>query len=161
MSNHKPSKELTLVFLRRGSELLLAMKKRGFGEGRWNGVGGKLEAGETVEQALVRETQEEINVTLESYHKVAYIEFDEMYKGIATTMNVHVYIADKWLGEPSESEEMRPQWFSVDTLPYADMWPDDEYWLPLVLAGKKVRAQFTLDDSDTIVSHEVTTMEEL
>jgi 8-oxo-dGTP pyrophosphatase MutT (NUDIX family) len=37
------------------------MKKRGFGEGRWNGVGGKVEPGESIEAALIREAKEEVN----------------------------------------------------------------------------------------------------
>ena len=40
-------KLVTLLFLRRDGQILLAMKKRGFGEGKWNGVGGKVEPGET------------------------------------------------------------------------------------------------------------------
>ena len=44
-------------------QLLLGRKKRGFGEGKWNGFGGKLEPGETVEEAAVRELQEESGVT--------------------------------------------------------------------------------------------------
>ena len=55
-----PDSRRTVVFLIRENQVLLAMKKRGFGEGKWNGVGGKLDPGETVEQALVRECQEEI-----------------------------------------------------------------------------------------------------
>lgn len=53
----------TLLFLIKDDHVLLAMKKRGFGAGNWNGVGGKIEAGESIEQALVRECQEEIGVT--------------------------------------------------------------------------------------------------
>lgn len=37
--------ECTLLFLKKNRQLLLAMKKRGFGAGKWNGVGGKLEPG--------------------------------------------------------------------------------------------------------------------
>ena len=48
-------KVLTLVFLRREGEVLLGMKKRGFGEGKWNGFGGKVEAGETIVEAAARE----------------------------------------------------------------------------------------------------------
>ena len=57
-------KERTLLFLYKPKEkrILLAMKKRGFGEWKWNGVGGKLEGNETVQEAAVREAQEEISV---------------------------------------------------------------------------------------------------
>lgn len=162
MSNSERMKQLTLVFLLREGEVLLAMKKRGFGAGRWNGVGGKLEPGETIEQALVRETREEIGVQLLAYDKVAQISFDELYNGERTSMNVTVYTSDDWDGEPTESDEMRPQWYRKDEVPYDDMWPDDIYWLPIVIAGdSKVQASFTLDEHDAIVSYDVQKVAEL
>lgn len=157
----KPMKTLTLLFLRKDGQVLLAMKKRGFGEGRWNGVGGKLEEGESIEVAMVRETQEEIGVTPTVYEKVADIRFDEFFKGVATLMHVHVFTASEWKGEPSESDEMKPQWFAIDSVPYDDMWPDDPYWLPSVLDGKKVSASFRLDESDNIIEHDVQTVDVL
>ena len=48
------NKVLTLVFIRRQGEILLGYKKRGFGAGKWNGFGGKVEAGETIEEAAER-----------------------------------------------------------------------------------------------------------
>lgn len=149
-------KVLSLLFLRRGNSVLLAMKKRGFGVGRWNGVGGKIEEGESVEQAMIREAQEEIGVTPVTYKKVGELFFNEFFKGEPTLMRVHVYTATQWHGTPVESEEMKPQWFSTETIPYPDMWPDDPYWLPSVLDGKEVTAHFTLDESDAIISHAVT-----
>lgn len=154
-------KTLTLLFLRRDDQILLAMKKQGFGAGRWNGVGGKVEEGETIEQALVRESQEEITVTPLDYEKQADIRFDEYLKGERTLMHVHVFVATEWAGEPTESNEMAPQWFSVDDIPYDTMWPDDPYWLPLVLQGKKVSADFQLDEKDDIISHTIKTVEKL
>lgn len=151
----KPEKTLTLLFLRKGNHILLAMKKRGFGEGRWNGVGGKLEEGESIEAAMRREAQEEISVTPTQYEQVAELHFDEYFKGVPAIMNVHVFIASAWDGEPAESEEMRPEWFAVDQIPYDDMWPDDPYWLPQVLAGHKITADLVLDEHDVIISHTV------
>lgn len=52
-------------------------------------------------------------------------------------MKVHVYETWDFTGEPQESEEMRPRWFSEDCIPLSEMWPDDQYWLPLLLEGKK------------------------
>ena len=47
-------KVLTLAFIRDGDRLLLGMKKRGFGAGKWNGFGGKVDPGETILQGAVR-----------------------------------------------------------------------------------------------------------
>ena len=72
--------ETTLCLLRRNEEILLAMKKRGFGEGKYNGVGGKIEGTETPEATMLRETKEEIGVTPIQYEKVGVVSFDEFYK---------------------------------------------------------------------------------
>ena len=60
----KKRKVLTLVLLREDNRVLLGMKKRGFGVGKWNGFGGKLEPGETVLEAAAREVKEECGFTV-------------------------------------------------------------------------------------------------
>lgn len=155
-------KVTTLLFLRRGDELLLAMKKRGFGAGRWNGVGGKLDPGESIEQALVRECQEEIGVTPLSYHKIAEHDFVMDSTGDNPWhIHVHTYLCDSWDGEPGETEEMAPQWFKLGDIPYADMWSDDRYWLPLVLEGKLLKTTFAFDENEQMLNHAITEVAEL
>lgn len=145
----------TLVFLLKGDNILLAMKKRGFGIGRFNGVGGKVEPGESIEQAIIRETQEEIGVDILEFEKKADIVFDEYFKGNPEIVHVHVFVATKWSGKPIESDEMAPKWFKTNNLPYDQMWQDDPFWVPEVINGKKVLAKFKLDESDKIVSKNV------
>jgi len=55
-----PNKVMTLVLVTNGnySRILLGMKKRGLGIGKWNGFGGKLEPGESIEAAAARELHE-------------------------------------------------------------------------------------------------------
>jgi 8-oxo-dGTP diphosphatase/2-hydroxy-dATP diphosphatase len=154
-------KIFTLLLLRKGNQILLAMKKRGLGEGRWNGIGGKVEADETIEAALIRESQEEVDITPTIFEKVADIYSDEFFKGDPSFTLFHVYIGTGWNGEPKETEEMAPKWFDLKDIPYNDMWPDDSYWLPPVLEGKKVIATFKLDESDAIVSHSIKEVAEL
>ncbi len=145
----------TLLFLQKEDAVLLAMKKRGFGAGRWNGVGGKLEEGETLEQATVRECQEEFGVTPLTFHKVGELDFYGGTTEEAWHMFVHAYICTKWEGDPVETEEMAPKWYKVEEIPYTDMWEDDLHWLPKVLGGKCVRATFTFDENDKITESTV------
>jgi hypothetical protein len=51
---------------------------------------------------------------------------------------------------------MAPSWFRVHEIPYDEMWDDDRYWLPYVLAGKRVRATFTYKaDNETVEDFEI------
>lgn len=135
-------RHVTLLFLRRDGEIMLAMKKRGFGVGKWNGAGGKVEPGETHEQAAVRECQEEIGVTPQDLQKIGELHFYDLPD---VDHYCHIYTATEWDGDPHETEEMRPQWFKLADIPYDQMWPDDELWMPLLLAGKRFKGRVVME----------------
>lgn len=150
-------KNSTLLFLVKKvdgkiTEVCLAMKKRGFGIGRWNGVGGKVDAGESLEEATIREAKEEIGVDAKDLQKVGEIAFSFKFKPDYNQL-VHIYITESWEGEPVESEEMAPAWYSVDKIPYDIMWPDDIFWIPKVLGGEKIKAEFTFGENDPNSAH--------
>jgi mutator protein MutT len=139
---------VTLCFLIKDDKILLAVKKRslsGFNVaiGKWNGVGGKVDEGETIEAAAVREIGEEIGVKTAEKHleKVGNIEFYFKDKP-EWNQEVHIFLVRNWDGEPKESEEMMPKWYSHNEVPFESMWQDDKYWLPSVLAGKKIEGKF-------------------
>ncbi len=143
-------------------ELLLAMKKRSFGVGKWNGVGGKVdkEKDKSILDAAIRETKEEIGVDLVNPEKVAVMRFRFPYKE-EWDQDVHVFLAERWKGNPEESEEMAPKWFKVSEIPYDKMWDDDRYWLPHILAGKNLEADFAFKEGEIIAGHQINIIDKI
>ena len=99
-------KETTLLIIKKEDKILLARKKRGFGLGKWNGIGGKIENKETPSEAMIRETEEEIFTTPIEYKKIGIMHFIEYDKEEKIHVNMHLYIATKTKGLPKESEEI-------------------------------------------------------
>lgn len=139
---------MTLCLIQTGDKILLGMKKRGFGEGRWNGFGGKVKDNENIEEAAKREFEEEANVKLLDMKKRAILEFH--YEDTNEIMETHLFTAEKYEGEILETEEMRPDWFSLVEIPFDKMWPDDTHWMPLLLSGKNFRGTFYFKDKNII-----------
>jgi flavodoxin/ADP-ribose pyrophosphatase YjhB (NUDIX family) len=151
-SSLKP-KVLTLCLTREESMVLLGMKKRGFGEGRWNGFGGKLEKGESIIDAAVREMREESGLRVEELEEKGVINFHFLDNG--KILEVHVFDVLKYSGEAIETEEMSPKWFNLDEIPFESMWADDIYWMPLFFRGDKFKGKFVFENNDKLLSHEV------
>lgn len=133
-------------------EILLAAKKRslsGFDVaiGKWNGVGGKIDGGESIRSAAVRELKEEVGVVVmeDELEEVGNIKFNFKNKPDWDQW-MHIFVARNWGGEPSESEEMAPRWYKHSEIPFESMWADDKHWLPLVLAGKKIEGEFHFNE---------------
>ncbi len=145
----------TLLFLLQDSQILLAMKKRSYGAGKWNGAGGKADPGESPRQAAIRECQEEIGVTPLQPKLVGNLQFYER-DDPSFCHNCYIFSATKWQGEPVETEEMRPKWFAFADIPYKQMWPDDNLWIPHMLQGKLFKGSVTTDGNNKLISHDIT-----
>lgn len=151
---------LTLCLVCRENQVLLGMKKRGFGMGRWNGFGGKVNEGETIEDATKRELLEESGLTVSNMEKIGVVDFS--WKGKeGKILEVNIFKATDFSGEPTETEEMKPSWFEVDAIPYDAMWPDDKYWIPLFLQNKKFTGKFIFSDNDVVLEYELKEVNEL
>lgn len=136
-------KILTLCIVRETTRILLGMKKRGFGVGQWNGFGGKLEVGETIEEAARRELKEEAGLEVLSMSKKGILDFE--FKDAPRFLEMHIFEVTEFVGKPIETEEMKPQWFNVTELPFTKMWPSDIHWYPYLLANKKFKGKFIFD----------------
>ena len=155
-------RQATLCLLIKGDKILLAMKKKGFGVGRWNGTGGKFdsEKDESILDAAIRETKEEIGVEVKNPEKFGLFHFTFPHKP-EWDQDVHLFLAKEWLGEPKESDEMAPKWFSFSEIPFDRMWPDDIYWLPHVLQGKKLGASFVFSEGNKIKNYKIDIVEKI
>ncbi|OGG55116.1 hypothetical protein A3D62_00705 [Candidatus Kaiserbacteria bacterium RIFCSPHIGHO2_02_FULL_49_11] len=132
-------KRATVCFPLTSSKILLGKKKERFGIGKWNGFGGKIQEGETPEEAAVRELREESGLVAQTadLEKVAILKF---YFNDEPKFLMHSYVVRVWHGKPQESDEMMPQWHSLSDIPYNKMWKADSIWIGKVLNGEKVAA---------------------
>src|SRR5690348_12630872 len=148
-SNWLPRDLATLCFIRQGDRTLMIRKKRGFGAGKINGVGGKLEPGETELAAIRREAVEELGIALIDPEPCAvlHFQFQDGY-GLRCT----VYLATRFEGEPRSTPEADPLWFEVSNLPFDETWEDDRLWLTPLLNGRRFRGYF-LFDGERLLSH--------
>ncbi|HUD02587.1 MAG TPA: 8-oxo-dGTP diphosphatase [Candidatus Paceibacterota bacterium] len=144
----------TLLFAldKKAGKILLAMKKVRFGAGKYNGMGGHIEEDETPIAAAVRETFEEANIVVQQEDAVAMGQIHFSFEDKPDWERlVHVFVAEKWEGEPKESGEMAPEWFALNNIPFDRMWIDDQYWLPLVLDGKVIDAEFQFNNAGSTI----------
>ena len=152
-------RDVTLVLPIRDGKILLGMKKRGFGAGKINGFGGKLNEGESIEVAAVRELEEEIGISAEIWNleKVGELDFYfPHHEDDSWNQRVHLFLVKEWEGEPVESEEMSCEWYNFKDVPFEKMWDDDKYWLPRVLDGKKIKGVFHFGgDNNALDNHAI------
>lgn len=151
-----PTDEAVLCFCLRtvgpgAEEILLIEKKRGLGGGKVNGPGGKLENGESHEQAARRETAEEVGLLPGELCPAGVLSF-AFTDGYG--IRAQVFLCRSFRGTPIETAEALPFWCPVETIPFDRMWADDREWLPRVLAGESVTGRFIFA-GDSMLAHQL------
>ena len=133
----------TLCYVRQDNQTLMIHRVKKINDihkGKWNGLGGKLEAGESPEQCVIREVQEEAGLTIHEprYHGLlifANFKNDDWY--------VWVFSADKFTGELAvDSNEGDLQWILNEDLTSLNLWPSDQIFLPWLKSEKIFSARF-------------------
>jgi len=150
-------KDTTLILPIRDGQILLGMKKRGFGVGKLNGFGGKLNEGESIVEAAVRELKEEIGIVakVENLKKMAELDFYFPHAEEDWDQMVHVFLVEDWEGEPVESEEMGCEWHDLDKIPFDQMWDDDKFWLPKVLESRVIKGAFHFGEDNSTLTNQI------
>ena len=125
-------KNTTLCYIRRGEEVLLLhriKKEDDENKGKWIGVGGKLEEGESPDECLLREVREETGLRLTSWR----------YRGIVTFVSdrwegeyMHLFTADGFEGELIACDEGELVWVPRTQIPSLPQWEGDRIFLRLI-----------------------------
>jgi 8-oxo-dGTP diphosphatase len=146
----------TLCYVKHNGKTLMVYRNKKPNDmhaGKWNGLGGKFEAGETPEMCIKREVEEEAGYIIQNPRLHGLLTFPN-FKG--DDWYVFVYTANEFDGELLESSpEGRLEWIDDDQLTGLNLWESDHIFLPWIEAGKFFSAKFEYD-GDVMIGHEVT-----
>lgn len=154
----------TLVFPVFGDpieRILLGYKKTGFGRGKWNGFGGKIQPDELVSSAALRELHEESGLSAGEKDLIWVGRLEFIFPASSELDHpVEIFLLKKWQNIPNETDEMCPKWFSIQEIPYDSMWEDDIFWLPQILRGEKISGKIVFDsNNEKVASHQIRAFE--
>ena len=130
----------TLCYLRKGGKTLMLHRVRkpdDIHEGKWNGLGGKFEPGESPEECVKREILEEAGLRLKNPVLKGVLTFPCFAKG--EDWYVFVFTASEFTGRLADSDEGDLAWIRDGDLLKLNLWEGDKVFLPLL----KRRGQFS------------------
>jgi 8-oxo-dGTP diphosphatase len=145
----------TLCYLRREGKTLMIhriKKKNDMHKGKWNGLGGKVEPGETPEECVIREVKEECGLTLVRPSLRGFITFPK-FDGF-DDWYVFVFTATEFEGELIDSPEGVLKWIDDAELLTLNVWDGDKIFLKWVDQKRVFSAKFTYDNG-MLVDHDV------
>ena len=154
----------TVLIVHQPPKILLGFKNsnKKFG-GKWNGFGGGLKKGESLENCAIRETFDETGIKVKDISRRGKILF-KFEKDDEPDHEVHFYETKDYLGELDTSKDFREyNWFYTKELDsiYDQMMPADRYWLPLFVKGKMFEGNVCFDNEFKVSSYEITEVNNL
>jgi len=123
----------TLCYLRKNGKTLMlhrVKKERDVHEGKWNGLGGKFEPGESPEDCVIREVREESGLKIKSPALKGVLTFPDFAGG--EDWYVFVFTAAKFSGKLIDSPEGNLEWIPDRKLLKLNLWEGDRVFLPLL-----------------------------
>lgn len=153
------TKILTVSYPINSGQILLGLKKINYGKDLYNGFGGHMEPGETIEKTAVRELEEESGLAAVTIEKCGLALINQDHK---SAIELHFFLVTSYTGKPQETDEMSPYWFGFNQIPYQQMWPTDKYILPFFIKQQKCLSYFHLSsDGKRILINKVLPVDEL
>jgi 8-oxo-dGTP diphosphatase len=145
----------TLCYIKHNNRTLMLhriKKKNDMHQGKWNGLGGKLHAGETPEECVIREVCEESGLIIEKPHLRGIITFPEFTPG--EDWYAFLFTVDRFTGELIDSPEGRLEWVEDSRLFKLPMWKGDYIFLKWLEQERFFSAKFVYKDK-VLVEHSV------
>jgi 8-oxo-dGTP diphosphatase len=145
----------TLCYIQRAGQTLMIHRVKQADDihlGKWNGLGGKFEPGESPEECVVREVREESGLKLREPRLCGLLMFPG-FKG--KDWYVFVFTAGTFTGELRENYGGYLEWIPDEKVESLPLWPSDHVFLPWIRAGKFFSAKFVYEGNE-MKGHSVT-----
>lgn len=145
----------TLCYVRRDNKTLMVhriKKENDMHQGKWNGLGGKLEPGETPEECAIREIREESGLEVKHLVLKGLLTFPLFAKN--EDWYAFVYVVDQVEGDLIESPEGILEWVDNDKILELNLWEGDHIFLPWLERSGFFSAKFVYDNGQYI-DHQV------
>jgi 8-oxo-dGTP diphosphatase len=145
----------TMCYLQREDQTLLLhriKKQKDINSGKWIGVGGKFEKGESAEECMKREIYEETGFIVHSLKLHGFVLFPELYYGEDEMM--FVYTCDNFSGQLHECDEGVLKWIDNDKISQLPMWEGDYHFFEWLQDEQIHSAKIVYKDDELVEYHE-------
>lgn len=147
----------TLCYIKKDGKTLMlhrTKKENDMHEGKWVGVGGKIEKGESPEECAVREVFEETGLKAEELKLRGLLTFPDFNN--SEDWYGYLYVVEKFSGEIIESPEGDLKWVEDSKLFELDMWEGDELFMRWMMEDRMFSAKFVYDENEKMKDYSVT-----
>ncbi|MGK9477680.1 NUDIX hydrolase [Melioribacter sp. OK-6-Me] len=141
----------TLCYVIENNKILMmhrVKKENDMHEGKWNGLGGKFEAGETPEECVIREVREESGLIITNPRLRGFITFP-LFDG-EKDWYVFVYTASKFNGNLINSSEGNLEWIPYEEFGKLNLWEGDKIFIPWLFQEKFFSAKFVYKEKKLV-----------
>ena len=148
----------TLCYLQKDGQTLMICphnKKNIEYNGRWNGLGGKIQNGETPEECTIREVFEESNLRIKKLQLARFLTFSKIFKN--EDWYCFVYKSTDFSGKLKESEEGNLEWVKNEEVLKRNLWEGDHVFLPYIFSDKLFSGKFFYDKGK-LLKHSINTL---